>query len=274
MNNSVALLKQNNIFKNKKVFSQIVKNEYVIRHTHNFIEFFYVINGRCSQKILDKEIEITKNNAFILFPGDVHELINDNQYFLHRDILINTAYFKTICDSYSPNLYNDLRSHKILCFTLDNNDINQIENSTKALLVSKQRAIYEYLIVSYIINLLLLHQETFEKEENKEPAWVNHLKYMLSTPSNFKTKLGDILSSFNYTHEHMSKVFKKYSGKTPIDYFIEKKIEEASRQLIESNKTIKEIAESTGFINTEHFYHVFKKYMKKTPKQYRESINK
>jgi len=274
MANKIALLKQNDIFKNKNVYSQVVKNEFVIPHSHNFIEFFYVINGRCSQRIHDKEIEITKNDAFILFPGDVHELINDNQYFLHRDILINANYFKGICDSYSPNLYNELKDRKTFSFILDNNDINLIETSTKALLNAKQSAIYEHLIVSNIINLLILRQENSNEEDIDEPTWINHLKYMLSTPSNFNTKLNDILTSFNYTHEYMSKVFKQYTNKTIINYFVEKKIEEAAIQLVQSNKTIKEIAKENGFVNLEHFYHVFKKYTKQTPKQYREMLHK
>lgn len=272
MANKIVELRQKNIFKKRNVYSQIVKNEYVIPHTHDFIEFFYVINGQCTQNIYDEKIEIIKNDAFILFPGDTHELIEDKQYFLHRDILFNANFFKSICDIYSPNLYDDLLNSERSTIHLDLHDISQIEKCTGALLNQKQRCIYEGLLASYIINILILKLTKEKVIDQKIPNWVNHLTFMLSTPSNFNTKLSDILASFNYSHEYMSKIFKKYTGKTPINYFVEKKVGEAARQLVETNFSVKKISENTGFDNLEHFYHTFKRYMKTTPKQYRASM--
>lgn len=69
---------------------------------------------------------------------------------------------------------------------------------------------------------------------------------------------------------HTSRIFKKDTGKTLIDFINEKKIEKA--KILLSNKSYKvyEVAEMMGFQNIHYFSTLFKKYTGISPTKYVE----
>lgn len=77
------------------------------------------------------------------------------------------------------------------------------------------------------------------------------------------------------TPDYFSHLFSKETGIRFIDYVNQARIESACRKLRNTNLKIYEVAEQSGFENTNYFVKVFKKNMGKTPIEYRESaVNK
>ncbi|MEW6992108.1 AraC family transcriptional regulator [Colwelliaceae bacterium 6441] len=70
---------------------------------------------------------------------------------------------------------------------------------------------------------------------------------------------------------HFSKKFKEMTDTSPIQYFINMKIQQACFQLDNSEETIKHIAESLGYSDPYYFSRLFKKIVGMSPKQYRHS---
>ncbi len=73
---------------------------------------------------------------------------------------------------------------------------------------------------------------------------------------------------------HFSKKFKELTDTSPIQHFINMKIQRACLQLDNSNETIKHIAESVGYNDPYYFSRLFKKVIGMSPKQYRDSGHK
>jgi AraC-like DNA-binding protein len=73
---------------------------------------------------------------------------------------------------------------------------------------------------------------------------------------------------------HFSKKFKELTDTSPIQHFINMKIQRACLQLDNSNETIKDIAESIGYNDPDYFSRLFKKVIGMSPKQYRDSGHK
>ena len=73
---------------------------------------------------------------------------------------------------------------------------------------------------------------------------------------------------------HFSKKFKELTDTSPIQHFINMKIQRACLQLDNSNETIKQIAENLGYGDTYFFSRLFKKMIGMSPKQYRDSGHK
>ena len=69
--------------------------------------------------------------------------------------------------------------------------------------------------------------------------------------------------------EYFCRLFKQYTGKTPIEYLNNYRIEQAAKLLIETNDSITDIAFDCGFENTSYFIRKFKAQKSATPKQYR-----
>jgi len=70
---------------------------------------------------------------------------------------------------------------------------------------------------------------------------------------------------------HFSKKFKELTDTSPIQHFINMKIQRACSQLDNSDDTIKQISESLGYNDPYYFSRLFKKMIGISPKQYRDS---
>ena len=68
-------------------------------------------------------------------------------------------------------------------------------------------------------------------------------------------------------------LFKEYSGMSPIQFRIQKKLEIAKTLLLSNDMTILEISDYLGFESVAYFSKVFKKYEKISPSRYRSSLN-
>jgi AraC-like DNA-binding protein len=69
---------------------------------------------------------------------------------------------------------------------------------------------------------------------------------------------------------HFSRVFRRETGCTPIEYLNRYRIEQARRLLLESDKSVEEIGRSVGIRVPNYFAKIFQRYTGMTPRQYRE----
>lgn len=77
---------------------------------------------------------------------------------------------------------------------------------------------------------------------------------------------------FGYTANYFAKIFKDSTGQYINDYIRECRIGRAKALLTETNLTVSEVAELTGYYNTNYFFYAFKKMTGMTPASYRASI--
>ncbi|WP_268225257.1 helix-turn-helix domain-containing protein [Sinomicrobium oceani] len=73
----------------------------------------------------------------------------------------------------------------------------------------------------------------------------------------------------NQNKDYFSRLFLTHTGKRPMTYILEKKIERAQHLMLTTNKTLLEISIETGFSNVPHFTNTFKKIVSITPAAYR-----
>ena len=71
--------------------------------------------------------------------------------------------------------------------------------------------------------------------------------------------------------DYFTKMFKKSIGKTPIDYINAIRVNRSMHLLIDTNKSMPEIAEAVGFCNANYFHRIFKQYMNTSPLAYRKA---
>ena len=71
--------------------------------------------------------------------------------------------------------------------------------------------------------------------------------------------------------DYFTKMFKKSIGKTPIDYINAIRVNRSMHLLIDTDKSMPEIAEAVGFCNANYFHRIFKQYMETSPLAYRKS---
>lgn len=106
-------------------------------------------------------------------------------------------------------------------------------------------------------------------KSDKEPDFVTKTtRYMRANIGNRLT-LGDFAAIHNLSASHFSALFRKSTGMSPVDYFIQLKMQRACQLLYDQNYRIKEVALAVGYDDQYFFSRIFKRLMGVSPVQYR-----
>ena len=86
-----------------------------------------------------------------------------------------------------------------------------------------------------------------------------------------EVRLEQIAAAAGLSTFHFCRQFKKATGSTPLRYVLERRVERAKRLVVETDKTLVEIALELGFSGQSHFTAIFRKLTGQTPRRYREA---
>ena len=87
----------------------------------------------------------------------------------------------------------------------------------------------------------------------------------LEENEDLEMSVSDIAKMCNVSEIYFRKLFREYSGMTPVQFKINKKIEKAKQYLAFEGKTVRETAEALGFTDVAYFCRVFKQKTGITP---------
>lgn len=108
-----------------------------------------------------------------------------------------------------------------------------------------------------------------EREKSTEDIFNSLVQYLQINYAN-EINFSQIACDYNFSSSYLTKIFKEHTGISPIKFLIEYRIKIAKALLKDTNLTVKEIAEKTGFIDQFYFSKCFKNYCGVTPTQYKE----
>ena len=83
-------------------------------------------------------------------------------------------------------------------------------------------------------------------------------------------KIADLTEILYVSREHLIRLFKTTTGKTPLEYITDAKIQKAMTMLEENRYSVSEISEKLGFANPSYFSKIFKQKLKMSPSEYRK----
>ncbi len=87
-----------------------------------------------------------------------------------------------------------------------------------------------------------------------------------------KFKMEDLCKYISHSESQTIKIFKKAYGITPYAYFLEKKIKLAKDMLINTNLSVKQIADHLSFADEYYFSNIFKQKTGLSPTKYRKGL--
>lgn len=97
-------------------------------------------------------------------------------------------------------------------------------------------------------------------------------KLLSDTTSN--VSINELAEMYNITPEHFIRSFKSVYGRTPSNYRIVSRINQAKNLLIDTLLSINEITDACCFTDSYYFSRIFKKYVGMTPTEYRKKFTK
>lgn len=99
--------------------------------------------------------------------------------------------------------------------------------------------------------------------QNQNPV-DKSIAYMLQNINKSLT-INELSSHVQLSESHFSKIFKNKTGSSPLDYFINLKMQEAIRLLINQSLKIKEVAHRLGYKDQYYFTRIFTKHIGSSP---------
>ena len=124
--------------------------------------------------------------------------------------------------------------------------------------------------------LLILHyveQECRSERQDIRPRneTVEQICAYLAANYQQKFSLTDVAARFYLSPYYLSRLFRRVTGQSIVDYINGRRIEAAQRLLESTDLNISAVAEQTGFASAAHFRRVFRETMGTGPLQYRKS---
>jgi len=255
-----------------------------LAHWHNSFELIEVVEGKFFCNVDGSEFLINKGNICIINRGRLHHIYTeDHNAFKCRKktIIFNPDYFikdENIYEKYIlPLLEKDAFAH--IQFNIKKGiglDINALMKEIEALEDEKPIGyeLEEYSLIYKVIRYLYLaYQSSKQSIHTAYDANVQIQRNMTSfIHEHFSSKIGleDIAEAGQVSKSTCIRLFHKYTGKSPIDFLNNYRLQMSAEKLVTTSEQITEIAYVCGFGQPSYFNRLFLKEYNMTPNQYRK----
>ena len=239
-------------------------------HTHHFTELFYVTQGNGRFLVENNSFSVRENDLIIVNPNVTHtELGIPGTAFEYVVLGIQGLQFQPSDDShhFNYNIYNFSSREKELQFCL-HALIRELRNKEEHYEAVCQN-LYEVLIYHIFRKTKTELSLASSKKITKECRFIEEYIDEHYTDNITLQTLSDLTFMNKYYLVH---AFKNYKGVSPINYLIDKRIEESQHLLTTTNYPVSKISDQIGFSSQSYFSQVFRKRTGLTPNEYRKTI--
>ena len=255
-----------------------------LAHWHNSFELIEVVEGKFFCNVDGSEFLINKGNICIINRGRLHHIYTEDRNAFKcrkKTIIFNPDYFikdQNIYEKYIlPLLEKDAFAH--IQFNIKKGiglDINTLMKEIEALEDEKPIGyeLEEYSLIYKVIRYLYLaYQSSKQSIHTTYDANVQIQRNMTSfIHEHFNSKIGleDIAEAGQVSKSTCIRLFHKYTGKSPIDFLNNYRLQMSAEKLVATSEQITEIAYACGFGQPSYFNRLFLKEYNMTPNQYRK----
>ena len=251
-------------------------------HTHNFIEIVYTLHGKGVHRVDGEEVIVKGGSVLLINYHQKHEIV-PLENLRYVDIMLKPEF-----------LSDTLRGTDDLFLLLRLSDFMDVSDLVKRENVflqfdGEERRRMEFLIdwvrmeqakpapagfmilhSSLLLILSILFRKMTEAQEGRLSLNKHLLEYMDRNACN-RLSVRELSEKCGYTAEHFSRLFKKHTGKTPVEYMMECRIKKAKRLLLHTDLPVETVVFECGFSNRTAFFKKFFELVGETPLQYRKN---
>lgn len=235
---------------------------YVIKRPHSYCTCIeYIIDGEGTVECDGKICHPQKGDIYLLPAGKDHYYFSDNINPWEKIwINVNGELVQKLLSVYNPKntvLFENAPGYeyfkKIHAVAADERILPYKKHSRAAI---------------YFHELMQLLAEKNKREDF--PDEVRLLKEYIDTHPMENISLKELCDMAYLSESQVIRIFKKNIGKTPYEYMLDLKIENAKALLVGTKLMVKEIAYDLGFCDEHYFSYIFKKKTGRNPTQYRK----
>lgn len=249
-------------------------------HYHNKFEVYYLCSGERYYFIKDKTYHVKKGSLVLINEFDIHCTKNFGDVGHERIVFyFDKKFLKEFTEKIDTNIYECFEK-KIYVIELDIQEQIYIESLLNRMCneYTEEKANYITYLKTAVIQILLIANRhnsiplttddviTTHKIISKVIAYIN-------TNYNEDITLKSISEQFFISTYYFSRMFKKATNLSFVDYLNNVRIKEAQELLRITNYNISEISEMVGYKTTTYFGRVFKKLTGMSPMAYKKQAH-
>lgn len=254
-------------------------------HFHPEFEINYIKNAKGGRRFVGDHIDLIEEKELVMvspnlyhgwenFNNDTNEQLHEITIQFPKDLFSENMLDKNILKPIKDLLENSnqgilfsqetITEIEPLLFEISNN------NSFEGFLLF-QKLLYKLSLSS---NKKLLTNISFQQKNDFHNSKKIEIIYKFITENyKEKIKLNDMAEMVNMTVISFGRLIKQRTGKPFIDFVNEIRIGYATRDLIETTKSVAEICYDSGFNNLSNFNRIFKKRQGTTPSEFRNKFS-
>jgi AraC family transcriptional regulator len=245
-------------------------------HQHRGYEFILPITDMPLVEIDSKDVYARKYHVIPINPMQEHGVSGRMENVRFISILFNEAFFNSIIgDGFKQKNFlfrNENYPVSMELYSLVKMFIKEsmMDSPERCIMLQNLSHIIAILIYRDIKKKLSLFQwgKPFNAETLKIKKVVEYIK------ENYQKEctLEELAKIAGISRFYLIRIFKDYIGKTPYDYLLDIRIENAKLLLAKGSISITDICHECGFNNMSHFIRMFKKKIGTTPSLYKKFI--
>lgn len=239
-------------------------------HSHDHYEIYFLSKGNRSFFLADSLYTITSPTLVVIPPNAVHK--TEGQSFERHNVNVGieylTSYEKQILDDISLKFIKlSPQESKVLLSVLSNAyEVDKGQKNSN----EKLRAVFAYLILMLSKLSIDVQQPKASFKNAIPPLYLKILDY-LNTHCDESITLDGLSKLFFIPKPTLTYNFKKYVGKSPIDFLLDVRLTKSKQMLVSTKKGLEEIAFLNGFSSANYFSLIFKKREGLSPSTYRKN---
>jgi AraC-like DNA-binding protein len=236
-------------------------------HFHDFFELYYLEDGERYHMIRDALYPIHSGQFVLFTPYVMHHSYGDKDIPFKRIVL----YFKA-SEIQSAQLLSALE-HGCGVYTADSKSRYSIHQLFKMILQEEETpSPFKQEYMHTLLNLLLLtiQRQVPQPEQHVKQTRIGQVVDYIHTHYFDNITLEFLSKEFFVSPYYLCREFKRCTNRTIIQYINVTRVMNAQRKIMETNKSMTEIANEIGFSNLTHFNRVFKSNTGITPSEYRK----
>lgn len=253
-------------------------------HTHDYTEISYMYDGKCTEIIAGEKITFQKGQIIIIDSNSPHSVgvLGENDIminllvsrnYLHEHLLKQMSYDSIISNFFVDALRNNTAKNNYLHFHSENN--RRVTMFFNELLCEccdpsiNSSGIINNLISLIIAELLNVYENDKIREDlaSNKASFIPIIHYI---EANFKTCTRKNVADIFHIHEkYLTRLIKENTGMTYKQLIQNQKLKYAAKLLKNTDMTITEVINESGYENANFFYKKFREEYSQTPNEYR-----
>lgn len=256
-------------------------------HGHRFFEMIYVESGSGTHRIGARTLTAHPGDLFLIAPGEVHEgagLAGTDGFLV---LFAADALHPGATDSNVFALPGELMLLSFLRPSGAPPGLLRVPRGQRARLVSRIEALRGELSARRLgakeaarAHLQLLLIETARLAAEQLPGLRPQARPLLMKAFGFiearyaqPISLRDVARAVGRTPSHLADLVRRETGRTVLDWIVERRMAEARRRLLETEMKVGEIAASVSYDDAAYFIRIFRRLHGMTPARWR-AINR